>query len=396
MSLKHTARIISTYTGDTSGVCSALYELGGMTVMHDASGCNSTYNTHDEPRWYDTDSLVFISALSETEAILGDDEKLIEDTVRAVRDLSPAFAAIAGTPIPMMTGVDFPAVARRIEEACGIPAFGFDTDGMHSYTAGASKAFAALARRMVREPEKKTDGLSVNLLGLTPLDFSVTGTERTMKRILEGAGVSVVSSWAMGSTLDEIADSAKARVNLVVSSSGLGAAKVLRERFGIPFVVGTPAGPAFNGEILDALRQSAADGEDRILPVCEPGAKCLVIGEGVTAASLAHALTLETGIPARAVSATDGFPELDAMRVPQATDEDDLIPLLDGADTVIADPLYRPIVPPDVRFVSLPHEGFSGRIWREEIPDLAADLSGFLEKNGLGRSQQTTIRKEHP
>ncbi|HNY00827.1 MAG TPA: oxidoreductase, partial [Oscillospiraceae bacterium] len=63
--MKQTARIISTYTADVSGAASALFELGGMTVMHDASGCNSTYNTHDEPRWYDQDSLVFISALSE-------------------------------------------------------------------------------------------------------------------------------------------------------------------------------------------------------------------------------------------------------------------------------------------------------------------------------------------
>ena len=44
---------IPVYTGDVSGVCSALFELGGMVVMHDPSGCNSTYNTHDEIRWYD-------------------------------------------------------------------------------------------------------------------------------------------------------------------------------------------------------------------------------------------------------------------------------------------------------------------------------------------------------
>ena len=49
--MKQIARMISTYTADVSGVCSALYELGGMVVMHDPSGCNSTYNTHDEPRW---------------------------------------------------------------------------------------------------------------------------------------------------------------------------------------------------------------------------------------------------------------------------------------------------------------------------------------------------------
>ena len=55
----HTHVCTSTYTADVSGVCSMLYELGGMTVLHDPSGCNSTYTTHDEPRWYDTNSLMF-------------------------------------------------------------------------------------------------------------------------------------------------------------------------------------------------------------------------------------------------------------------------------------------------------------------------------------------------
>ena len=57
--MRQSYRIIPIYTADVSGVCSALYELGGMTVMHDPSGCNSTYNTHDELRWYDQDSLDF-------------------------------------------------------------------------------------------------------------------------------------------------------------------------------------------------------------------------------------------------------------------------------------------------------------------------------------------------
>ena len=59
--MKNVSRIIPCYAADTSGVCSALYELGGMTVIHDASGCNSTYTTHDEPRWYDRRSMMFMS-----------------------------------------------------------------------------------------------------------------------------------------------------------------------------------------------------------------------------------------------------------------------------------------------------------------------------------------------
>ena len=83
--MKQTQAFLSTYTADVSGVCSALFELGGMTVMHDASGCNSTYNTHDEPRWYDMDSLVYISGLSELEAVMGDDEKLIADVQKKLK-----------------------------------------------------------------------------------------------------------------------------------------------------------------------------------------------------------------------------------------------------------------------------------------------------------------------
>ena len=55
--MKQTQAFLSTYTADVSGVCSALFELGGMTVMHDASGCNSTYHTHDEPTTWTVSSL---------------------------------------------------------------------------------------------------------------------------------------------------------------------------------------------------------------------------------------------------------------------------------------------------------------------------------------------------
>ena len=79
LSMRQSYRMIPVYTADVSGVCSALYELGGMTVMHDPSGCNSTYNTHDEIRWYDQDSLIYISGLTEIDAItIKDIEKQIK------------------------------------------------------------------------------------------------------------------------------------------------------------------------------------------------------------------------------------------------------------------------------------------------------------------------------
>ena len=88
--MRQAYRIIPIYTADVSGVCSALYELGGMTVMHDPSGCNSTYNTHDEIRWYDQDSMIYISGLTEIDAVMGNDEKLIRDIEIAAEELKPS------------------------------------------------------------------------------------------------------------------------------------------------------------------------------------------------------------------------------------------------------------------------------------------------------------------
>ena len=112
--MRQSYRIIPIYTSDVSGVCSALYELGGMVVMHDPSGCNSTYNTHDEIRWYDQDSLIFISGLTEIDAVMGNDEKFLSDIKEAAREFHPKFIALVSSPIPFMNGTDFPALQRMV------------------------------------------------------------------------------------------------------------------------------------------------------------------------------------------------------------------------------------------------------------------------------------------
>ena len=50
------------------------------------------------------------------------------------------------------------------------------------------------------------------------------------------------------------------------------------------------------------------------------------------------------------------------------------------AKLVIADPLFRPICPPEVRFIALPSESFSGRLYREQIPNLFSDFQTFLKE----------------
>lgn len=421
--MKQTATRISTYSADVMGVCSALFELGGMTVMHDASGCNSTYTTHDEPRWYDMDSMVYISGLSEMEAIMGDDEKLAGDIAEAAKELSPAFIAIAGTPIPAMTGFDFEAVAGLVEQRTGIPCFGFPTTGMNTYIHGASMALAGIAERFAADgmsgrsgaaersagsPHTSIPGCRVNILGLTPIDFSVNGQDRSVAEWLESEGFTVVSKWAMGSSLEEMSRAGEADVNLVISAAGFGAARGLHRRFGMPYAVGVPIGNELPGLMADNMKikvrefreRRAAGGQAESFEEAEisvhsgvflgggTGAEvrpyeegfAAVIGEGVASLSLASTIELECGIPSKVLCATE-CPEDILRECDRITpDEDDIIPELGGAAYVIADPLYRPIVPPGAKFIALPHEAFSGRIYRDDIPDLIKDPDAILKQ----------------
>ena len=378
--MKQTSTIISTYSADVFGVCSALFELGGMTIMHDASGCNSTYTTHDEPRWYDMDSMVYISGLSEMEAIMGDDEKLISDICVAAEQLKPRFIAVAGTPIPAMTGFDFDAVAELIQGRTGIPAFGFSTTGMNTYVHGANMALEAIARRFTDRDAVKTAEPTVNILGLTPLDFSVNGSDASIARFLEDSGFKVLSWWAMGSTLEDLSKAGSAHVNLVVSSTGLGAAKALREIFGTPYVVGIPVGAEFSALIRGSLETAADTGENQFPACCLHGGDTVIIGEGVTSVSLASALELSTGKAVKVICPTETDEALLRDKDQKLQYEEDILKALSTARHVIADPLFKPICPPGVRFTALPAESFSGRIYREEIPNLVSDFQKFLNE----------------
>lgn len=388
--MKQIASRISIYSADAFGVCSALYELGGLCVMHDASGCNSTYNTHDEPRWYDFDSMVYISGLSEMEAIMGDDQKFIDDIVYTAKELNPNFIAMAGTPIPTMIGTDFKAIANIIEKETNIPTFGFDTTGMHSYVSGAYKAFEALAKRFLKRNDKESRGeqkesvdkegrehqnsrIKVNILGVTPLDFSINKSVEAMVDLLKENNFEVISTWAMGSSLEYIKNAGDADVNLVVSYSGIGAAKYMYENLNIPYVVGTPFGKEFANKVIEDLKEVKSTKENKISydnRKIDKDAEITIVGESIMSESLAYAITKEKNKTVNVISSLETDEKLLLEGDKIAMFEDDIEKCLKNSKTIIADPLYRPICPIDSNFISLPHEAFSGRIYRDEIPNI--------------------------
>ena len=362
--MRQAYEIIPVYTADVSGVCSALYELGGMVVMHDPSGCNSTYNTHDEIRWYDQDSLIFITGLSEIDAILGNDEKFIQDIEEAARELKPAFIALAGSPIPYMSGTDFPALARIIEADTGIPTFAVPTNGMHDYVRGAGMALEKLAERFITERSEKIQSHTVNLLGVTPLDFGPQCCVDILKDNIEKCGWKVLSTWAMGDKLETLTRAGEAEVNLVVSSVGLRTARYLKEKFGIPYVVGTPLwGTAEKIAVSLERKEGIPYLRERLTEKPE----IMIVGEPVTMGSLAAVIEQEYHRSCQVLCPLEESEGLLGQNDRIVRGEEELREALKNAKIIIADPLYRPVCPETAKFYELPHIAFSGRIYRKRF-----------------------------
>ena len=403
--LKQTARIISTYSADTFGVCSALFELGGMVVIHDPSGCNSTYTTHDEPRWYYMDSMIYVSGLNEQDAILGNDQHLLDETIATVHQQQPAFVCLIPSQIPFMIGTDMAALARLVEQATGTPTFTLPTNNMHYYAQGIYYALEYLSHHVAtasqgREPywakttvpaqnsgatpdTQKT--IRINLLGVTPLDFATNGSVTSIHSWATANDFTVQSYWAMGSTLADIETSTTADVNVVLSYGGLGAARVLYEQCGIPYVIGVPIG-VLQEKLAIAIKEAAKDKQNCNI-ITDIEASChaasdLLIGENVYAKSLALALEAATGTHYRVIVPMETDASLLRPDTLRATDECDLEPLFAQARSIIADPMYAPLAPASTRFTPLPHEAFSGRLYAEQIPNLIQP-EGF--KNFVGQ-----------
>lgn len=360
---------------DYSGVCSAMFDLGGITVIHDAGGCTGTYAGYDEPRWYGSTSKVFCSGLRDIDAVLGRDDKLIENIIKAGELLNPTMYTVTGSPVPMVVGADMTGIACEIEAQTGLPAFGFDTNGLGLYNKGVSEAMCSLVKRFTSKQEE-TISRGINILGTTPIDFSANSNADDLAEMLKSWGFTVIGHMMMGADIGQIEDLAKAEVNIVVTESGLAAAELLYNRFKIPYVVGMPIG---NDEtVREALEATLKDKEIRILNDDVTSKDILIVGEQVISNGIRRAILKKS--PDRGVTVGTLFglnKKIAANGDLNISCEETLIDLIYSGEykVLIGDPLIEGLLSDDcgVRFVKLPHVAISSKLHWNNAPEFFSE-----------------------
>ncbi|MBP3723682.1 MAG: hypothetical protein J6I62_10595 [Selenomonadaceae bacterium] len=239
---------IPPFAPDDSGAVAVLHALNAATVIIDAGGCAGNIAGFDEPRT--TKSAVFSAGLRDMDAILGRDDNLVKKISSALESVSPEFVALIGTPVPAVIGTDYNALCHIIEKKLNIPAVAIDTDGTKLYDDGISKTYLSLFKKFAKETDNNSD--SIGILGASHFDFNINFLCENIKKAFNKYSQFFV--YGIESGIDAFKKVAEVEKNIVVSVSGLSAAKYLKERFNVPFEIYSPV---FDDEILKGINTHA-------------------------------------------------------------------------------------------------------------------------------------------
>ncbi len=363
MGVKGLRKMLYPFAPDQSGAAAVLYELGGMIIICDAGGCAGNVCGFDEPRWFRKRSAIFSAGLRDMDAILGRDDLMVRKIAEAAGKLDAKFVAVIGTPVPATIATDYKAIRRMAEKRVGLPVLTVDTNGILWYDEGASKAYTELFRCFAEDcaPEEKVAG-SVGVLGVTPLDLDRLDAGERIREVLQSQGASRVQCYSMDSNLEEARNAGRMARNLVVSPSGLRAARELKKRFGTPYTCGDP----LIGDVWDDLLSKQPD-----LPQQLRGKRVLILHQQIRANALRDRIRQET--EAAEIHAATWFRLVRSLAETgdfKIREEDEFFDRVVGGqyDVIFADPSFRkPLRTWDGLFVDLPHFAVSGQIEHDEV-----------------------------
>lgn len=271
------------FAADYSGACAVLFPFDCMVVILDAGCCTRNYAEYDEPRWTTQQKPAFSAQIRTLDTVMGDEQGIIDQVLEAAHELSPACIALVGTPVPAVVGMDLSGMAADIRNACGIPCLSLATNGFDTYERGVSRALRALVETFAlpvgssSENEGSGDTLSqaqrplcVNLLGMTPLDYSEDSDVGRWRDELHANGIEIGFDGVSAFGVDEVSGLSRADASIVVSWGGLEAARLLEERGGIPFVTGVPldsgSAASLANRVRAAVRGDALPGDPAPCP----------------------------------------------------------------------------------------------------------------------------------
>lgn len=240
-SVRPYSRYLPPPLSDFTGTLNVLTQIPGcFCLLHSPHGCAEFYDDDLTAFAFESDSVANVD-LDQHSVIHGAEERVEQAILTVDRELGPRLIALVASPVSALIGTDLEGVARKVSGRIRAEIAVFGSGGIKGdWWEGEREVYAWFAREIVEPPAARASG--VNLIGASYSVYNWRSDLREIRRILEGLGVPVVASFSIEATLDDIARAGAASLNLVLDAAGFEAARILEERFGLPYLAGLPFG----------------------------------------------------------------------------------------------------------------------------------------------------------
>ncbi|MBM4311194.1 MAG: hypothetical protein FJ119_09665 [Deltaproteobacteria bacterium] len=201
---------------------------GADTIFHSPPGCY--INQHVNALVNDWTCELYSTNLSYAHIMQGAEDRM-ESTLKKIAAKKPGAIMIVTAPTVEVTRDDVEGVVKKVGSR--------DTLIIHppiggSLVEGKEAAFIKLLDLVDANVEKIPK--SVNIIGPTFSTFNWRADVYELTRMLAGIGVTVNCVYTAGATIEQIKNAARAELNLCIYpfDSGMGVAREMEKRFGIP------------------------------------------------------------------------------------------------------------------------------------------------------------------
>lgn len=191
---------------------------------------------------------LFTTHINEDDVVMGDVTRLENSIVEIDKNFNPKVIFVVESAVTAVIGTDIQGVCQYMQEKVSAMIIPVNEGGFRGdYTTGLREVYKMLVTKL---PQTNVEKNRVcNIIGASAGSFRIRSDVWELKDLLQHAfGLQVGTVLGLDTSVDDIEKMGCAALNLVLRSEALPSGEILKDRFGTPFIYGSPYG--YSGTLL--------------------------------------------------------------------------------------------------------------------------------------------------
>ncbi len=214
------------------GAC--VIEFGPAGTTHYGVEVVGSLNGEDKAKIYSTH-------MDQSDVTFGKYDRLENSILEIDENIKPKYIFVMASSVSSVIGVDVKSVCKSLEDKVVSKLIPINTAGFkYDYNVGVENALALLINNIVKDKEELNIAnleQTYNIIGSNIDKYNFLSDSEEIKRIMKTIfNKNINTMFTAYTTIEEIEKASLASINIVMRKEGLKAAKIMEEKFNIPYV----------------------------------------------------------------------------------------------------------------------------------------------------------------